>query len=223
MRGAELTGVQAGQVVGMYEIGDYSSTQEPQLVQNPTPMKTLLLLLILLSSFAICPAAEEKTRELFALHPVTKENTSEATPYTYYGAVDQKPHSGHLKKSAILTLSDVESVKRDTTEIASAPFPGLAFRLSDNGLLKLQRYLEKPQSAELVVIIDGHPYAAVDIIFMRQLVKARDPLLIIFPGPYEQTTAHLLELLVEKLGAALKSTGSSPPASGDSAPKPTIK
>lgn len=167
-------------------------------------MKSLfLLLLLLLDSSVPCPAADPPTRELFALYPVTRENTSEATPFTYYSALNRNPHSGHFKGPAVLSFSDVAGVNRDTTEIQTAPFFRLSFRLSDSGLAKLQSYLQKPKSGELIVIIDGHPYAAVDVPFMRQLVKNREPLFIVFPGPYEQTTDHLLELLKEKLQAAL--------------------
>jgi hypothetical protein len=185
-------------------------------------MKTLLLLLVLFPRF-ICAADEDQVREPFALYPVTRENTAEATPFIYFGAVDRKPHTGHFMKSAVLTLADIKNVKRDTTEIMSAPFSGLSFQLSLKGLARLQAYLKKPQSGELVVIIDGHPYATVDVVFLRQLVKSSDPLLVIFPGPYEDTTNHLLQLLLEKIRAALKAAGTNSLTADEAKSKPSPK
>jgi hypothetical protein len=98
----------------------------------------------------------------------------------------------------VLTMEHVADVKMETREIDAAPIEGIRFLLNESGTREMRAYLSKGGAQDLVVIIDGHPYATVSLDVARDVAR-NGVLFIVLPRPQDAATMHLLQLLVAKL------------------------
>lgn len=173
-------------------------------------MRTLLIFL-LFCIVVISKAADAKPTpadflSLYTIVPDDAFNRQFGKNFEYELAIPNdggaKTVKGIYKGKPVLTLEHIEKVGIETREIMAAPFSGLRFVLNEAGVRVLREYLRQPDPKDMVVFIDGHVYATLTLDIIRDMAEHR-VMFIILPGPQASTAYHFLQLLADKLKAAI--------------------